>query len=79
LSFSQQGDIPDNFLNGKDEYNRIRGDCIGSSLVLYVNDKKVIETQDSGFTSGDVGIGVGNQLKGAGIDVIFDNFEIWQP
>jgi hypothetical protein len=79
LSFIQQGDIPDNILNGKAEYNRIRADCIGSSLVLYVNNKKVIETQDSSFASGDVGIGVGNQLKDAGIDVIFDNFEIWQP
>jgi hypothetical protein len=79
LSFIQQDAIPDNVLNDKNEYNRLRADCIGSSLALYVNDKKVIETQDSGFASGDVGIGVGNQLKGAGIDVIFDNFEIWQP
>jgi hypothetical protein len=79
LSFIQQGNIPDNLLNGKEEFNRIRADCIGSNLTLYVNDKKVIETQDRSFTSGDVGIGVGNQLKEAGIDVIFDNFEIWQP
>jgi len=79
LNFIQQGELPADLLNAKDEYNRVRADCIGSSLTLYVNAKKVIETQDSGFASGDVGIGVGNQYKDAGIDVIFDNFEIWQP
>jgi hypothetical protein len=79
INYIQQGDIPTQILKAKDEYNRIRADCIGSSLVLYVNDKKVTETQDSSFPSGDVGIGVGNQLEAAGIDVVFDNFEIWQP
>ena len=79
LSFIQKGNIPDDFLNGKEEFNRLRADCIGSNLTLYVNDQKVIESQDSSFTSGDVGIGVGNQLIDAGIDVIFDNFEIWLP
>jgi hypothetical protein len=79
LGFIQQGDIPAKVLKAKDEYNRIRVDCIGPSLVLYVNDKKVIDAQDSSFVSGDVGIGAGNQLEAAGIDVVFDNFEIWQP
>jgi hypothetical protein len=79
LNFIQQGEIPAKVLNAKSEYNRLRADCIGSSLRLYVNGKKVIETEDSSFASGDVGIGVGNQLQAAGVDVVFDNFEIWQP
>jgi len=79
LSFIQQGDIPGNLLNENNEYNRIRADCVGSSLTLYVNEEKVIETQDDAFTSGDVGIGTGNQFEEAGIDALFDNFEIWQP
>jgi hypothetical protein len=79
LSFIQQAELPANILNDKTEYNHLRADCIGSSLTLYVNDNKVIEAQDSNFTSGDVGIGAGNQLEATGIDVVFDNFEIWQP
>jgi hypothetical protein len=79
INFIQEGELPAKLLKAKEEYNHIRADCIGTSLVLYVNDKKVTEIQDSSFTSGDVGIGVGNQLEDTGIDVIFDNFEIWQP
>jgi hypothetical protein len=79
INFIQKGDIPDNILKAKDEYNRLRADCIGTSLILYVNGKKVGEAQDKTFASGDVGIGAGNQLEAAGIDVVFDNFEIWQP
>ena len=79
INFIQKGDIPGNILKAKDEYNRLRADCIGTSLILYVNGKKVGEAQDKSFASGDVGIGAGNQLEAAGIDVVFDNFEIWQP
>jgi hypothetical protein len=79
LNFIQQSDLPAKLLKDKDEYNHIRADCIESNLILYVNNKKVTEIQDSGFTTGDVGIGVGNQLEAAGSDAIFDNFEIWQP
>jgi hypothetical protein len=79
INFLQQGDLPDKVLNEKDEYNRIRLDCIGASLMLYVNDKKVAEMQDASFATGDVGIGVGNQLEDSGIDVLYDNFEIWSP
>jgi len=79
INFIQQGNIPEKVLKAKDEYNRLRADCLGTSLVLSINEKKVTDIQDSSFASGDVGIGVGNQYESAGIDVIFDNFEIWQP
>lgn len=79
LGFIQEGDMPAKVLKAKDEYNRIRVDCIGSMLTLYVNGHLVVEVQDDSFASGDVGIGVGNSLDQAGIDALFDNFEIWQP
>lgn len=79
LGFIQQGEISDKLLKARDEYNRIRVDCIGPILTLYVNDNKVVDAQDDSFASGDVGIGTGNTLEQSGIDVLFDNFEIWQP
>jgi hypothetical protein len=58
--------------------NRIRLECIGSSLTLYANGTLLRQVQDSSLTSGDVGLYAGT-FEEAGTDVLFDNFVITQP
>jgi hypothetical protein len=53
--------------------NRIRGDCVGTTLTLYVNDRKLIEVHDRELTSGRVGLYVESA------NVIFDNFRVRAP
>ncbi|UYN90342.1 MAG: hypothetical protein KIT08_03665 [Anaerolineales bacterium] len=58
--------------------NRIRFDCVGSSLTLYANGTQLIQVQDSSLTTGDAGVYAGSFDVG-GVDVVFDNFLIAQP
>jgi hypothetical protein len=58
--------------------NRIRLECVGSSLTLYANGTLLRQVQDSSLTSGDVGLYAGT-FEEAGTDVLFDNFVITQP
>jgi hypothetical protein len=52
---------------------RIRGDCVGSTLTLYVNECKRLEAQNGELTSGRVGLAV------EGADLRFDNFRVSKP
>ena len=54
--------------------NHLRADCSGNSLALYVNAQKLLETNDSDFKSGQVGMAVTTQPNSAPMDVHFDNF-----
>lgn len=58
--------------------NRIRADCIGNLLILYVNDIMVTSVKDNDFSSGDVGILAGS-FDQPGSDVYFDNFVVFKP
>jgi hypothetical protein len=58
--------------------NRLRADCVGNTLALYVNGTKVLETTDYDFVSGQVGMVVGNRST-PGTDVQFDNFIVLKP
>ncbi len=58
--------------------NKVRADCVGSTLTLYVNGKQVITTSDSTFSSGDVGLMAGT-FSELGTDILFDNFLVLQP
>lgn len=60
------------------ESNRIRFDCVGSTLSLYVNGKLVQEETDSSFASGDVGLMAGTFDTG-GTQIAFDNFVVSKP
>lgn len=60
------------------ESNRIRFDCVGSTLSLYVNGKLVQEETDSNFASGDVGLMAGTFDTG-GTQISFDNFVVSKP
>jgi hypothetical protein len=59
--------------------HHIRGDCIGNTLTLYVDDEKVGEAEDSEFSSGDVGLVVNSGNPDAGADILFDNFFVKKP
>ena len=67
----------DTILTGAQE-NRLRADCVGSVLSLYVNNVKIASASDSDFSSGDVGILAGSFDK-PGSDVYFDNFIVYKP
>lgn len=58
--------------------NRIRLDCVGSSLTLYVNGFQVDQQTDSEYTTGNVGLISGALGKG-GTDILFDNFYVLKP
>lgn len=60
------------------QINRVRADCVGSILILYVNDVLVGSATDADFTSGDVGILAGT-FDQPGVDVYFDNIVVYKP
>ena len=60
------------------QINRVRADCIGNLLILYVNEVLVGSAKDDDFTSGDVGILAGT-FDQPGADVYFDNFVVYKP
>jgi hypothetical protein len=58
--------------------NRIRLECIGSTLSLYANGTLLRQVQDSSLVSGDVGLYAGT-FDAPGTDVAFDNFVVTLP
>lgn len=58
--------------------NRIRAECIGETLTLFVNDARMIEVNDDDIDSGVVGLLAGTR-KTEGIVAAFDNFAIFRP
>lgn len=58
--------------------NRIAVDCVGSTLGLSVNGKKLLEVRDTDFTSGDVGLIAGTADQ-PGVDVVFGHFIVTKP
>jgi len=58
--------------------NRLRADCIGSSLTFYLNGKKLALVQDGELKSGDIGVLAG-AFSQPGVDVSFDHFVVTQP
>lgn len=65
-------------VNRGEANNRIRFDCVGSTLTLYVNGAEVVSVSDSLHASGDVGL-YGGTFDSPNVDVMFDNFVVRQP
>lgn len=61
-----------------DSFNRIRADCTGTSLTLFVNGERVADAQDDTFTEGRVGLVAGTEAT-PGLEILFDNFLIANP
>jgi len=60
--------------------NRLRADCLGNDLALYVNGSLVLEREIEGgaYSSGDMGLGAGGGSRGLS-EVRFDNLIVSQP
>ena len=58
--------------------NRLRADCIGSTLTLYVNGQMVTSVTDSSFTGGDIGFMAGT-FEIPSSEVSFDNLVVTKP
>ena len=69
---------PTDVVLGGDATNRIRADCVGSTLRLYANGSLLKEVTDSTFTSGDVGL-IAGTFDTPGTDILFDNFIVRAP
>ena len=68
---------PTDAFKGGNATNHLRADCVGSNLTLYVNGQKVLETQDSDFETGQVGLYA--EDDGKAVEVLFDNFLVSSP
>ena len=79
LVFLEQGTAPAGVINPGGGPNVVRGDCIGGTFTLYVNDQFIAEAQDNDFGAGAVGLIVGNLNDKQTVDVIFDNFAVFVP
>jgi len=58
--------------------NRLRADCIGDTLTLYVNGKLAASAIDSSYTGGDVGFIVGT-FDIPNTEIAFDNLTVYSP
>ncbi|HLA07460.1 MAG TPA: hypothetical protein VJ022_08455 [Anaerolineales bacterium] len=58
--------------------NHLRADCIGDSLIFYVNFNLVAGVKDPDLRTGDVGVLAGS-FSQPGVDVLFDHFVVMQP
>jgi len=69
---------PSEIINQGQATNRLRAECVGSTLRLYVNGELLAETQDTDFSSGDVGLLAGS-FTVPGTDIYFDNLVVSKP
>lgn len=58
--------------------HRMRADCDGETLRLYVDGVLLMEARDGDFPAGDVGVLAG-AYSTSGVDILFDNFMVIQP
>ena len=60
------------------QMNRLRFDCVGSTLSLSVNGQQLIEVQDADYGAGRVGIRAGSSSEQPGTEILFDNFVVYK-
>lgn len=58
--------------------NKIRLDCVGDVLTLYVNGQQIDQQTDSEYSSGNVGLLAGT-YEIPGTDILFDDFTVLAP
>jgi len=74
----QEAMLPSEAIQQGKVVNRIRADCVGNTLTLYVNGQKIAETHDDQFSRGDTGL-IAGALSPAGVDIHFDNYTVYKP
>jgi hypothetical protein len=65
-------------INQGNSSNKLRADCNGQNLALFINGQKLLEVTDSEYFSGDVGL-IAGTFDVAGTDIQFDNFIVRKP
>ncbi|MBC8506576.1 MAG: hypothetical protein ISR58_13325 [Anaerolineales bacterium] len=70
--------LPTEDVNQGNATNHIRADCVGTHFVLYANNIKLAEIEDSSFASGDIGLLAGT-LTEVGVEIQFDNLVVKKP
>ncbi len=78
FEFLEEGMDETGIIRSGEAGNRLRAECIGERLSLFVNGQKLIEAQDDQLDAGEVGLLAGTRMDG-GIEVRFDNFAIYKP
>jgi hypothetical protein len=78
FEFLHEGVAQPGVIRGGSEADRLRADCIGETLVLYANGQRLAEVQDASFDTGDIGLVAGTRSE-PGLEVLFDNFAIYEP
>lgn len=68
---------PEIKLNTGEKPNHLRAECVGSKLRLFVNDWLTLETQDSNFEGGWVGLAAGTGTRVTQLTADFDNFKLF--
>jgi hypothetical protein len=58
--------------------NLLRVECIGETLTLYANGKKLAEVSDADFAAGDIGL-IASTYDELGTDILFDNLIVLLP
>lgn len=58
--------------------NRIRFDCVGNALTLYVNGERIVGVQDGDLASGMVALTAASDNT-PGVAILFDNFAATKP
>lgn len=69
---------PSEAINQGSALNRLRADCNGETLSLYINDQLVEQVNDSDLTSGNVGL-IAGTYETPGTDILFSNFIVREP
>ena len=78
LTFLQQLQDTQAIIKTGSTPNRVRGDCIGTTLTLYVNGVEMASVEDADFGGGSVGIAAGTR-RSPGYDVFFQYFALYVP
>lgn len=65
-------------INQGNSSNKLRADCNGKNLALFINGQKLLDVTDSQYSSGDVGL-IAGTFDVPGTEIQFDNFIVRKP
>ncbi len=57
--------------------NRLRVDCQGTKISLYVNGRHLADASDASFSQGAIGLFAGSTEENPNLVIAFDNFRVW--
>ena len=74
-----QGENTSSAINKKGSWNTIKIVCSGNRIRVYVNNKQVVDANDSNFPTGKIGLVIGTTNQGNNLGVYFDDFKVYVP